>query len=52
MKCFDCAMKGTATEAIGICHHCSAGLGDTHGALVSDAVTVPAVVMGTRVLPK
>ncbi len=52
MKCFDCAMKGIATETIGICHHCSAGICDTHGTLVSDPVTVPAVVMGTRVLPK
>jgi hypothetical protein len=52
MKCFDCATKAIATEAIGMCHHCSAGVCDTHGVLVADPVTVPTVVMGTRVLPK
>jgi hypothetical protein len=52
MKCLDCGRKGNATEAIGICHHCSAGVCDTHGTLVSDPVTVPAVVMGRRVLPQ
>jgi hypothetical protein len=52
MKCLDCAGKGTAAETIGICHHCSAGVCDTHSTLVSDPVTVPAVIMGTRVLPK
>lgn len=51
MKCLDCARNGTATETIGICQHCSAGVCDKHGTLVSDPVTVPAVVMGTRVLP-
>lgn len=52
MKCLDCARKGTATETIGICHHCSAGVCDIHGALVLDPVTAPALVMGTRDLPK
>jgi hypothetical protein len=52
MKCLDCARNGFATETIGICHHCSAGVCDTHGRLVSDPVTVPALVMGTRILPK
>ena len=52
MKCLDCGRKGNATEAIGICHHCSAGVCDIHGTLVSDPVTVPAVVMGRRVLPQ
>jgi hypothetical protein len=51
MKCLDCARNGTATETIGICHHCSAAVCDTHGTLVSDPVTVPTAVMGTRVLP-
>jgi len=51
MKCLDCARKGTATEPIGICHHCSASVCDTHATLVSDPVIVPTVVMGTRVLP-
>jgi hypothetical protein len=39
MKCFDCGMKGSATERIGICHYCSSGVCDVHGALVSDPVT-------------
>ncbi len=51
MKCLDCARNGTTTETIGICQHCSAGVCDKHGTLISDPVTVPAVVMGTRVLP-
>ena len=51
MKCLDCARNGATTEAIGNCHHCSASVCDSHSTLVSDPVTVPAVVMGTRVLP-
>lgn len=52
MKCLDCGTQGNATETIGICHHCSAGVCDTHGTLVSDPVTVPIPVLGTRVLPQ
>jgi hypothetical protein len=52
MKCLDCARTGAAAEAIGICHHCSAGVCNAHGAVVSDPVIVPAVVMGTRTLPQ
>jgi hypothetical protein len=52
MKCFDCARNGTTSETIGICRHCSSGVCDVHGTLVSDPVTVPTLVMGTRVLPK
>jgi hypothetical protein len=52
MKCFDCARKGTATETIGICHHCSSGVCESHGTLVFVPVTVPTVVMGTKDLPK
>jgi hypothetical protein len=51
MKCFDCSNEGRAAEAIGTCHHCSAGVCESHGALVSNAVSVPVPVMGTKVLP-
>ncbi len=51
MKCLDCARNGGAGEAIGNCHHCSASVCDSHSTLVSDLVTIPVAVMGTRVLP-
>ncbi len=38
MKCLDCSAKGRDTEAIGICHHCSAGICVAHRSLVSDPV--------------
>ncbi len=52
MNCLDCTRAGTATETIGICHHCSAGVCNAHGVLVSDPVIIPTVVMGTRILPQ
>jgi len=52
MKCFDCSIQGCAADALGICHHCSAGVCESHGSFVSDPVTMQAIVNRTVVLPK
>jgi hypothetical protein len=52
MKCFDCSIQGRAEETIGICHHCSAGVCESHGSLVSDPVTMQALILRTIILPK
>ena len=53
MKCLDCSTsQGRATEAMGVCHHCSAGVCESDSALVSDPVTMQALIMRTVILPK
>ena len=53
MKCLDCSTsQGRATEAMGVCHHCSAGVCESHSALVSDPVTMQALIMRTVIPPK
>ena len=39
MRCFECAADGQATEAIGLCHHCSVALCARHGHVVERAIT-------------
>jgi hypothetical protein len=52
MKCYDCWGEGVQTDAVGICHHCSAGTCGTHGTLVADPVLVHGPVARTVELPK
>jgi len=52
MKCYDCHTAGQETEAIGVCHHCSAGLCEDHGTVVVDPILVQEPVMKTVALPK
>lgn len=30
MLCYECAVQGVRREAVGMCHHCSAGLCEEH----------------------
>lgn len=30
MLCYECAIRGIRREAVGMCHHCSAGLCEEH----------------------
>ena len=52
MICFECERAGENRDAIGICHHCSAGLCSEHARTVDDPVTAVYAVCKTVVLPK
>lgn len=52
MNCYECSQGGIATEAIGLCHHCSVGLCGEHATMVPDPVTVMYPVAKTVVLPR
>ena len=51
MYCYECSQAGTRGEAIGICHHCSVGLCQQHALMVTDPVTMTALINRTVVLP-
>jgi hypothetical protein len=52
MRCYDCTVNGDHNEAIGVCHHCSVGLCETHGTVVPDAILAHEPIAKTVVLPK
>ena len=52
MLCYECSHAGTRQEAIGVCHHCSAALCQQHGSMISDPVTMTALIARIVVLPK
>ena len=52
MKCFDCSDERRVNDAIGVCHHCSVGVCQSHGSLLSDPVTMRAQIVKSVVLPK
>jgi hypothetical protein len=52
MKCFDCSNNGRVADAVGVCHHCSAGVCSQDGTLVADPVTMQALILKEIVLPK
>ena len=52
MNCYECFQNGTAREAVGLCHHCSAGLCAEHACAVADPILVSYPVATTRTLPK
>jgi hypothetical protein len=49
--CYECSQAGTNSEAVGICHHCSAALCSKHARSVSDSVTASYPVAMTITLP-
>jgi hypothetical protein len=51
MLCYDCCQEGGHTEAAGVCHHCSAGLGVKHIHAVTDPVRMRYPVVRTVELP-
>lgn len=38
MLCYECAMKGVRRDAVGMCHHCSAGLCEEHARMEASPV--------------
>lgn len=52
MICFECAATGTRSEAVGLCHHCSAALCSGHARTVDDPVLATHAISKTVVLPK
>lgn len=44
MCCYDCSKAGQRQDAVGICHHCSAGICKEHVAIVDDPVTMTVLV--------
>ncbi len=52
MLCYECSQSGARSDAVGVCHHCSAGLCPSHVHLVSDPVTAHFPVAKTVVLPQ
>ena len=52
MHCYECSQTGIAKEAIGICHHCSAGLCGGHVYVEADPITLESSFAPTVVLPK
>jgi hypothetical protein len=51
MKCYDCSTQGGRTDAIGVCHHCSAGVCVDHGTFIMDPVLVHEPIARTVALP-
>ena len=52
MLCYECCQAGKSSEAVGICHHCSAALCWNHTCTVDDPVTASYPVAKTVALPK
>jgi hypothetical protein len=51
MCCYECSQVGNRQEAVGICHHCSVGVCQRHGSIVTDPVTMTLLINRTIVLP-
>ncbi len=51
MLCFECCQSGKDSEAVGICHHCSAALCSNQAHITSDPVTTNYPLTMTVVLP-
>ena len=52
MHCYDCSKLGRSNEAVGLCHHCSAGLCEEHACVISEPVTGGHPLVQTVELPK
>jgi hypothetical protein len=51
MVCYDCRLEGKRTEAVGICHHCSAALCWDHAHRLDESITMSYPVAATVELP-
>ena len=51
MLCYECSQAGRRSEAVGICHHCSAALCASHARTVDDPVRARYPVARTVALP-
>jgi hypothetical protein len=52
MLCYECSKAGRSQQAIGLCHHCSAGLCADHASVIADPVTTTYPLCRTVVLPQ
>ena len=52
MLCFECSQAGVRSEAVAVCHHCSAALCSDHAHIVSDPVVASYPVTMTIMLPR
>ncbi|MGO9274085.1 MAG: DUF2180 family protein [Terriglobia bacterium] len=52
MLCYECSKVGRNREAVGLCHHCSAGLCADHACVTVDPVTTTYPLCRTVVLPQ
>lgn len=52
MLCYECSTFGEDRPAVGLCHHCSAGLCTEHACVAADPITTTYPVSKTVVLPR
>ena len=52
MLCYDCSKAGRDQEAVGLCHHCLAGLCADHACVTADPVTALYPLCKAVVLPQ
>jgi hypothetical protein len=51
MHCYECSQAGKNSEAVGICHHCSAALCSVHAHSITDPVTASYPLAMKIILP-
>lgn len=51
MQCYECSKRGIQREAVGLCHHCSAGLCADHAIATDEPVLAQFPINRTVVLP-
>ena len=54
MRCYECSTGKTSEvrDAVGICHHCSAGLCAEHALMIEDPVITHVAIGKEVILPK
>jgi hypothetical protein len=52
MECYQCLQSGISREAIGLCHHCSAGLCAEHICAVEEPPMIKHLMVPATVFPK
>lgn len=52
MICYECSLSGNRSDAVGLCHFCSAGLCAEHANLVAEEIQSHEVVVKTVALPR
>jgi hypothetical protein len=52
MICYECSLAGTRSDAVGLCHFCSAGLCAEHANVLLEEIRAHEVVVKTVALPR
>ena len=52
MICYECSLAGNRSDAVALCHFCSAGLCVEHANLVAEEIQAHEVVVKTVALPR